>query len=253
MSERDIYPAGVPCWVETLQADGGAAQAFYAGLFGWEVIGDEEYGVARLRGLDVAGIGTQIAPGLPETWTTHVRVERVEAAAEQAAAAGGTVLLEAFDAEPAGRLAVIADPAGAPFCVWEAGIREGAMLVNEPGAWAMSALMTPDTRQAAAFYETLFGWTTEAFGPVTLLRLAGFVGGEPTQPVPRDVVAVMLEGEEAQWGVDFWVADTDATAARAAALGGREIVAPHDRPPAFRSAVLADPAGAVFTVSQLLA
>ena len=53
-----------------LERNKRAAQAFYACLFGWEVIGDEEYGVARLRGLDVAGIGTQIATGLPETWTT---------------------------------------------------------------------------------------------------------------------------------------------------------------------------------------
>jgi len=48
------------------------------------------------------------------------------------------------------------------------------------------------------------------------------------------------------------VADADATAERAAALGGTVIAAPQVTP-GFRSAVLGDPAGAVFSVSQVVA
>ena len=66
MSERDDYPAGVPCWVETLHDDPRAAGAFYGALLGWELVGSDrgrgrkdEYLVARLRGHDVAGIGTR--------------------------------------------------------------------------------------------------------------------------------------------------------------------------------------------------
>jgi predicted enzyme related to lactoylglutathione lyase len=54
------------------------------------------------------------------------------------------------------------------------------------------------------------------------------------------------------WAVDFWVADLDAAVARAADLGGRVLVPVHDRPP-FRSALLADPEGAAFSLSQLAA
>jgi hypothetical protein len=43
----------------------------------------------------------------------------------------------------------------------------------------------------------VFGWTTETFdtggGEVELFRLPGYLGGEPQQPVRRDVVAVMVE------------------------------------------------------------
>ena len=35
MSERDGYPPGVPCWIETWQPDVEAAVRFYTGLFGW--------------------------------------------------------------------------------------------------------------------------------------------------------------------------------------------------------------------------
>jgi predicted enzyme related to lactoylglutathione lyase len=55
----------------------------------------------------------------------------------------------------------------------------------------------------------------------------------------------------ARWSVDFWVGDTDATAARAVQLGGSVIHGPYDRPQ-FRSAVLADRAGATFSISQLV-
>ena len=261
MSERDDYPAGVPCWVETLQDDPWAAAGFYGALLGWEPLGsggELEYVVARLRGRDVAGLGTAPVPGggAPPSWITHVRVERVEAAMERVQAAGGAVLDGPVDADPAGRFAVLADPTEARFCVWEADIRDGAMLVNEPGAWAMSALQTTDPARAAAFYGAVFGWAAEPYGPVWLLRLPGYTGGTPDQPVPRDVVAVMAPlgdaGEVSRWDVDFWVLDADAAARHAAELGGRVVAPPHDRPP-FRSAVLGDPAGATFSVSALVA
>jgi predicted enzyme related to lactoylglutathione lyase len=52
------------------------------------------------------------------------------------------------------------------------------------------------------------------------------------------------------WMLDFWVHDADAAAATARQLGGAVVAAPFDAPP-FRSAVLADREGAVFSVSEL--
>jgi uncharacterized protein len=264
MSERDHYPTGVPCWIDVAQPDVDASMRFYGELLGWDFAGPGpmsgdpagRYYVARLHGRDVAGISTLPTEGAPPTpvWMTHVAVENTEAAAARAREAGGTVVIAPFDALPAGRMAVLSDPAGAVFAVWEAGERQGAQLVNEPGAWAMSALSTTDPERAGEFYGALFGWDTEPFGAeVTLLRRPGYVGGEPAQPVPRDVVAVMTPGQgEAGWNVDLWVDDADRVAARTAALGGRVLAGPHDIP-GFRNTVIADPHGAVLSVSQRLA
>jgi predicted enzyme related to lactoylglutathione lyase len=60
------------------------------------------------------------------------------------------------------------------------------------------------------------------------------------------------EDEAAHWRTDFWIADADAAAARATQLGGSVVAGPEDAGP-FREAVLADPAGATFSVSQLIA
>ncbi len=266
MSERDRYPAGVPCWVDTLQPDPDAAVGFYGELFGWQFKGPGpmsggaggKFFVARVGDRDVAGVGSAPPGGPPRpAWTTYIRVESADAAATRARELGGAVIAEPFDAAPAGRVAMLADPGGAVFGVWEAIEREGAQVVNAPGAWSMSMLNTADPEGARAFYNGLFGWEAEGFSigedQAFLWRLPGYFGGEPEQPVPRDVVAVMAptaDGAPAHWSVDFWVADVDATAARAGELGGEVVVAPFDMP-IGREAVLADPRGAAFTVTRV--
>lgn len=255
MTERDTFPAGVPCWIDNNQADPEAAQRFYAALFGWEFAGYREYAIARLRGRDVAGIARRPHPGLPQAWLTSVRVDDADAVASVVAETGGAVIAEPFDAGPAGRMAVIADPAGAQLCLLQPQAdRVGAQIVNEPNAWANVALQSPDPDAASRFYETVFGWVSEPWGPTTLFRLPGYVGGEPGQPVPRDFVALMTPAAAAaNWSVDFWVEDADRTADLAARLGGAVLEAPADRPPTpLRSAVLADPGGAPFSVSAFV-
>jgi uncharacterized protein len=253
MSERHEYPAGVPCWADVLVPDPEAALDFYGDLFGWDFTdpGPNGYRVARIRGLDVAGLGQ--AQTMP-SWNTYIRVESVDAASERAAEDGGTVLIAPFDALPAGRIAVIADPTQAAFALWEAREREGAQLINEPGTWQMSSLHTHDPDTAATFYGALFGWETEAFGSATLFRAPGYVGGRSRQPIPQDVVAVMAPREltvPPHWNVNLQVSDADLTVEAAAAQGGKIIAPPFDTP-GFRNAVIADPQGAVFSISQLV-
>jgi uncharacterized protein len=188
-------------------------------------------------------------------------VENVDRTAEEVAGAGGSVLAGPFDAPPAARIAVVADPGGVVVCIWEPWERSGAQLVNEPGAWSMSALNTPNPEEAAGFYRAIFGWQTEAFrlgdAQVTLFRLPGYVGGEPEQPVPRDVVATMMAlagGDDApkgHWSVDFWVGDVDAAVGAAPNLGGGVVAPPYDLP-MLRQAVLSDPEGSPFSVTQIV-
>ena len=270
MSTRDRYPAGVPCWVETLQPDVPAAIDFYGSLFGWEFADPEPMPshpaglrhIARLAGHDVAGIGSAIdGSGPSPAWLTYIRVERVAEAVQLAAEAGGTIDIGPLDALPAGRWAILTDPAGARFGIWEARSREGAQLINEPRTWALSSLRTTDTERSKAFYSSMFGWRPETLdvqgGHVTLWRLPGYVGGQPDQGAPRDTVGIMLTlgspssatADHPHWSVDFYCDDADATADDVVRLGGMVMVPVFDNP-GFRRAVLADPQGATFTVTQ---
>src|SRR5919106_3775152 len=165
MFERDGYPAGVPCWVETTQPDPVAAVSFYEGLFGWDFENvatagaPGPYFMGRLRGKDVAAVAPQ-PDGAPRTamWNSFVWVDSADETATKAKEAGGRVLAEPFDVGDAGRMAVLADPSGAVLSVWQAKGHRGAVLVNEPGTWNSSELNTRDPEGAKAFYGAVFGW-----------------------------------------------------------------------------------------------
>src|SRR5215471_18636376 len=104
MPERDGYPAGVPCWVDTSQPDPGAALDFYRGLFDWQFENamppgsPGEYFIARLHGGDVAAVGS-IPEGAPPMamWNTYVWVDSADDTAARVRDAGGKVLMEPFD------------------------------------------------------------------------------------------------------------------------------------------------------------
>jgi len=267
MSKRDGYQPGVPCWIASIHPDPEAAVGFYTELLGWEAAntmppgGPGRYFVCTLRGRAVAAIGSGLGGGAPlAAWGTQVWVDSADDAVRKVTEAGGSVLVEPFEHGDDARTAVVADPAGAVFGLWQPRENRGAQLVNEPGAWAMSALNTPDVEGAKAFYGAVFGWETDTFDAggfeVSMWRVPGYVGGEPQQPVSREVVGTMMPaaGDDApppHWSVDFWVDDVEAAAARAAELGGRVVMPPFDAGPG-RSAVLADPQGAAFSVSKVV-
>lgn len=268
MSERQGFAPGVPCWIDTWQPDAEAAVRFYTSLFGWEAENTMppdvpgQHFMCRLRGLDVAAIASrpQAASTAP-AWNTYVWVESAEDTAARAIEAGGSLVMDPFDALDGGRIAVIADRAGAVFGIWEPGAHAGAQRVNEPGAWAMSALTTHDPEGAKRFYGEVFAWETDSFdlggAEMSLWRRPGYVGGEPQQPVPRDVIATMLPmpadaGEAApSWTVDFWVANLDQAVPTATGLGAALLSGPYDIPSAgMRQAVIADPQGAPLSLTQ---
>ena len=279
MPDRNGYIPGVPCWVDTSQPDPEAAADFYRGLFGWEFEdvmppGSEgKYFIARLRGGDVAAVGSTPEAVPPMAmWNTYVRVESADQAASKVRDAGGGVLMEPFDVMDAGRMAVLTDPEGAAFNVWQAKELEGARVVNEPGSLAFNGLGTRDVEGAKSFYGSVFGWSTLAVGggaemwtlpgygdflerdnPDLRKQLAeadGPAGFEDVvasiNPIPDD-----QPDTPAHWSVTFAVDDADATAAKATELGGNVIVPPFDAP-WVRMTIINDPQGATFIASKFV-
>src|SRR5207302_1827465 len=95
------------------------------------------YSMQRLDGKDVAAISAQPQQqrdaGVPPTWNSYVTVESADASAAKAGELGGTVHAPPFDVMDVGRMAVIQDPQGAFFEIWEPRASTGAQLVNAPG------------------------------------------------------------------------------------------------------------------------
>ncbi len=253
--EYERYDDGVPSWVDLGSPDLAKAKEFYGGLFGWECPeGPAEaggYSVCTLNGKTVAGLGPQMNPDFPPVWMTYVNVDDADNTAAKASAAGGTVFAGPMDVMDVGRMAVLADPLGAVFGLWQPKSHTGAQLVNEPGTLCWNELITTDLDTSKAFYKAVFGWDAEDQGPpggppaYTEWKLAGrSVGGMMLKhgDMPADMPP--------NWGVYFAVADTDATVGKAQELGGAVFMGPTDIEPG-RFAVLADNQGVVFNVLKL--
>ncbi len=260
MGASRTYPNGVPSWVETTQPDLGAAKGFYGDLFGW-TFEPGDYVIARRGGRDVAGLSAGAA-----AWHTYVAVDSAETTASAVAAAGGRVLVAPGDAGPAGRFAVCADPSGAEFRLWQAGRRLGAQAANEPGAWNFSNLHTPDPSGAIAFYGAVFGWEVDDIGFGKMVRVPGYgvhlastvdpgirsrQDGIGAPPGFADAVGWLVPVDAAtpaHWHVTFTVADRDASVGTVRRHGA-EVLSTDDNEWS-KLAVVRDPAGATFTVSQ---
>jgi predicted enzyme related to lactoylglutathione lyase len=251
MAERTQHAPGTFSWVDLATTDPDAAKSFYGSLFGWEAVdtpvpGDGTYSIQRLGGKDVAAIAAQPEAqreaGVPPVWQSYVTVESADAAAQRAGELGGTVHAPPFDVMEAGRMAVIQDPQGAFFMVWEPRQHVGANLVNAPGALCWNELASSDLDASPSFYKELFGWEVEPFegGPMRYMTIkngsSNNGGMRETQPQ-----------EPPNWLVYFAVDDVDSAMARVGELGGATIAGPIDMAMG-KIGIVRDPQGAVFAL-----
>jgi predicted enzyme related to lactoylglutathione lyase len=254
MPNVERHEPGSFCWAELATTDAAAAKKFYTGLFGWTYEDspagpDMVYTMLKKGDKNVGALyntGAQ-QQGVPPHWNTYVTVASADESAKKAKELGGKVLGEPFDVMDVGRMAIIQDPQGANFCLWQPKKHIGAQVVNEPNAMCWCELDTTDTQSAGRFYTGLFGWTTKPGGDYTEFQRGGTsIGG--MMKIPKEWGPV-----PPNWLVYFAVSDCDAVAAKARAAGGSAIVPPTDIEHVGRFAVLGDPQGAVFAVIRLSA
>ena len=254
MPEPTEYAPGTPSWIDIGATDVDALKTFYTSLFGWtaEDAGPPEltggYGMFRLNGLDVAGYSAQQDPG-PPRWSMYVTVEDADKTAAIATDAGGTVILEPMDVMDVGRMAVISDPQGAVFSIWQPRAHKGAGIVYEPATLGWTELNAIDLDGSRAFYSTVFGWTAlthEGEMQYTEFQLDGAsIAG--MMELPEQARAM---GAPPHWLVYFRVSGCDDFVGKAKKLGANVLMQPMDIEPG-RFSVLMDPLGAVFAVIQM--
>ncbi len=250
MVSIDTHPDHAFAWVDLAARDVDASVAFYAGLFGWTTFTAEgsPYTIFLAGDRPAAGVMELTAEmgEMPQVWSVYVSVADADATASDITQAGGSVLQPPFELPDGGRIAVVADPAGAVFCLFEGNNDNGLKVMDEVGAPCWFDCMSRQPEVSQAFYETVFGWTSEAMemGEMTYIVLAR--DGEPTggvMPMPPTVPAEV----PSHWVISFVVADADAAAAYVESEGGT-ITLPPMVTPFGRSCGVIDPWGASLTL-----
>jgi uncharacterized protein len=257
MPNIDAHQTGSFCWVELATSDQPGAKRFYNELFAWTAndvpIGpDDFYTMFQLRGRDVAAAYTlrpdQKEQGVPPNWMLYVATGDADSTAEKAAGLDGKILAPPFDVFDVGRMAVIQDPTGAVFAVWQAKKHHGVGVASEEGSLCWADLNAADPKKAVDFYSQLFDWQTEVSkndpsGYLHILNQGNYIGGIP--PV--------LEGQgPSHWLIYYQVSGIDTLIGRANSNGGKTYQPPFTVPETGTMAVLADPQGAVFALFEPL-
>jgi len=255
MTNIDKHPAGSFCWVELATSDQNSAKNFYGALFGWSpndmpMGPGAVYTIFRLNGRDAAAVYTlrpdQVAQHVPPHWMLYIQADKVDATAAKVPQLGGKVIVEPFDVFDAGRMAVIQDPRGAYFCLWQPNKSAGIGIGHVHGTLCWADLCTSDTQAAEKFYAGLVGWKFEAgqndkSGYLHIKNGEHHIGGlPPAEHLPT--------GVPPHWLAYFWADDVDATANKAKEMGANLCVPPMTVEGVGRMSIIADPQGAVFAV-----
>src|SRR5438874_1938420 len=113
---------GTFCWIELHAPSEAEAKSFYTSLFGWTTkeipIPDGSNYVMFQKNGKTAAAMYENKQGHP-AWASYVAVTSVDESAAKAKSLGGSVMMGPFDVMDAGRMAVVADPTGAAFAMWQ--------------------------------------------------------------------------------------------------------------------------------------
>lgn len=255
MPRIERHATGSFCWVELGTTDQNSAKSFYSSVFGWtpadSPIGPNEYyTMFKLNGCNAAA-AYAMRPAeramVPPHWSLYVAVDSADDTAAKVGELGGKVIEGPFDVMTFGRMAVIQDPAGAVFCIWQPRDNPGTTIAGESGTLCWADLSSPDPARAKQFYEGLFGWKigpSAQYPPDYLVIQNGDAAIAGIQPS-----AYRNPQAPPHWMMFFLVADVDAVNAKAKELGGAEHLAPMSMG-SVRFSVLADPQGAAFSIIQ---
>jgi uncharacterized protein len=247
-------------WYELMTSDADAAGEFYGKVVGWTSARSGQPGMdyrffSSGDGSDMAdGVGGYMAitpemaaGGARPAWVSYIAVDDVDAACAQILAHGGAIHRPATDLEGVGRMAMVADPAGAVFYVMRGASDDQshafAKYAPKPGHAAWNELATSDPAGAWDFYGPLFGWKkggTMDMGPMgeyVFIESDVGIGG---------VYTMLPEDPQPHWLCYFRVADIDGAVEAIAAHGGRLHQPPTPIPGGEFSLVAIDPQGAAF-------
>ncbi len=241
-------------WYELTTTDQKAAEAFYRDVMGWDMadagMPGFAYTILSANGARVGGL-----MGIPsETterragWIGHIGVADVDAMAARVTEAGGAIHRPPTDIPGIGRFAVVADPHGAVFILFQPnpGHTPQPVPPMTPGHAGWHELQAGDRETAFAFYERLFGWTRHTaigMGPMGIYQTFAANGVQ--------IGGMMTKMESAPtpfWLYYFNVADIDAAAARVKHAKGHVLHGPQQVPGDGWIVQCRDPQGAMFAL-----
>ena len=242
-------------WYELLTSDADAAQKFYGEILGWGVnasgMEGMDYRIVHVGPNPIGGMMTitkdMADHGAKPTWLGYLTVANADETVAGIKQRGGRALMGPMDLPNVGRIAMVADPQGAPFYVMQP-VHHGKSLAfaddtKRAGHCAWNELVTSDQPAAWTFYGELFGWAKDGemdMGPIgkyQFIRHGAVLGA---------MMPATAEMGPPHWNQYFRVHDVDRAKAQIEAGGGQVVHGPQEIPGGDFAMNCVDPQGAHF-------
>lgn len=241
-------------WYELMTSDTEAAKQFYRKVVGWDMEafeGGQDYTILEVGGRGVAGL-MQIPEdarqaGARPAWIGYIAVDDVDAGARRIVEAGGEVHKDVMSVPNVGRIAMVADPHGAPFyLIAPEGPEQPPVPEMMPGHVAWHELHSSNWQAAFDFYSGQFGWAkAEAMdmGPMGTYQI--ITAGDDKW------IGAMFDADtfgRPAWLFYFVVGDIDEAAERVRSAGGDILEGPMEVPGSAWVVQCRDPQEAMFAL-----
>lgn len=236
-------------WADLSTFDLNLSKRFYGDLFNWQIDGQpEEYNICTANGAEAAGL--YVMPeffqkiNMPTFWMSYIQVDDIQRVVDLANSLGGKVELgpEPFgNSASDGQIALIRDPLGAGFTVFQGENLKGKSLEGAHGRMAWNELVISDITRIQPFYEALFNWKIsriDSSDRFDIHNSAGELVGNIEQ-IPNSI-----KGKLEFWGIYFTVADLDQARRVVEQHGGS--ITYDDASTGLRQLMVTDPQGAAF-------
>lgn len=239
-------------WYELITTDREIARNFYGSVCGWRFAGDNEYAeIIGGAGGRIGGIMTRPpeAEAMPNMWLGYIGVEDVEIAIDRLQTGGGALQKGPHAISGVGRWAVVQDPQGAAFYLFEPAKPESGVALTPAAGW--HELYSPQPEEALSFYCAQFGFEPDevmdmgAHGKYRMFRDRRgerAIGGIMSLPAPDC---------PAMWNFYFLVPSVAAAAEKIPATGGKVRMGPMQVPGGSWVLQGVDPLGASFALNSL--
>lgn len=232
-----------------LSPDVDAAVAFYTSLFGWTTRRIDAFTQLLANNEAIGGI-VPTPDGAPPSghWFPHLATADVAATSARVTSLGGKVVRPAQDNGELGKLAIITDPIGASFALWQPATKE----ISKSQVFVWNELSTPDPAASISFYAALCGYSAQTMqmpdGTTyhVLERDGRSHAGVMKPPAPDGKNLPMPQA----WMPYVLVASCDETIDKAKQLGAHVHVAANVVPGVGRIGIFSDPLGGMLGVLQ---
>ena len=247
-------------WYELMTTDADGAKAFYDQVVGWNIEAQSQFPNGyRMIGRSDGKFAGGVLPltdemqqyGAHPTWLGYIYVENVDGSVAAIERDGGKALMPAFDIPNIGRVAMVADPSGAPFYIMkptppanEPEAKSDLFSVDQPQRVRWNELSSSDDDGAVAFYTRHFRWKQEGAMPMGEMGDYRFIYANGVR-----VGAIMRKPPQrpvSTWTYYIGVDDIDRAAEAVTAGGGQILFGPMEIPGGEYSLNGMDPQGAAF-------